>query len=117
LILASGAPEFRGDAARYDPEELLVASISECHMLWYLHLYAVNQVVVLEYLDSAAGIREENSDGSGQFVAVHLNPNVTIANRTQQQPAVELHHRAHRLCFIANSINFSVRISPSITFH
>jgi organic hydroperoxide reductase OsmC/OhrA len=114
-IFASSAPEFRGDATGYNPEELLVASLSACHMLWYLHLCAVNHVVVLDYRDSAIGTMEENSDGSGAFVEVRLNPNVTISTSAQRQDATELHQQAHRFCFIANSINFPVRINPSIT--
>jgi organic hydroperoxide reductase OsmC/OhrA len=114
-IVGSSAPEFRGDATRYNPEELLVASLSACHMLWYLHLCAVGHVIVLDYHDSAIGIMKQNSDGSGVFVEVHLKPRVTISAIAQQGKALELHHQAHRFCFIANSVNFPVTINPSVT--
>src|SRR5579871_6202515 len=74
----SSDPNFRGDASRYNPEELLVASLSACHMLWYLHLCAVNQITVLKYEDRASGVMEEKSDGSGAFVRVRLKPVVVV---------------------------------------
>src|ERR1700691_672684 len=78
-IQASSDPAFRGDRSRYNPEELLVASLSSCHMLWYLHLCSANQIVVLEYHDSAEGVMQENTDGSGQFVRVTLKPAIKVA--------------------------------------
>ena len=73
-ISGSSDPAFRGDPSRYNPEELLVASLSCCHMLWYLHLCSVNGIIVLSYTDDATGTMEENPDGSGQFTSVSLNP-------------------------------------------
>src|ERR1700740_849588 len=70
VLLGSSDPKFRGDPSRYNPEDLLVASLSACHMLWYLHLCAVNNVIVREYRDAAFGVMEENQDGSGEFVQV-----------------------------------------------
>lgn len=112
-IAASSDPAFRGDSSRYNPEELLVASLSSCHMLWYLHLCAVNGVVVLDYRDDASGSMEEN-EGTGQFVSVELHPVVTIARASARDKALALHHEAHALCFIARSVNFPVRIDPTI---
>ncbi len=112
-IGASSDPAFRGDASRYNPEELLVASLSSCHMLWYLHLCAINGIVVVAYRDDAAGDMEENPDGSGQFARVELRPAVTLASGDANR-ALELHHEAHRLCFIARSVNFSVVVTPEI---
>jgi organic hydroperoxide reductase OsmC/OhrA len=113
-IEGSSDPAFRGDANRYNPEELLVASLSSCHMLWYLHLCSVNGVVVLGYEDLASGTMEESGDGSGTFVWVELNPAVTIASGSDPAKALALHEEAHRNCFIAKSVNFPVRIVPRI---
>ena len=112
VIPASSDPAFHGDAGRYNPEDLLVASLSGCHMLWYLHLCAVNKVVVLEYEDNAAGILEESSDGGGHFVEVTLNPTITVTAQSNLDTARGLHHEAHEKCFIANSVNFPVRVQP-----
>ena len=113
-IRASSDPSFRGDKTRYNPEELLVCSLSSCHMLWYLHLCAVNKITVIEYRDSAEGVMRENPDGSGEFVSVTLRPHVLIAEQGKEQTADELHHKAHSLCFISRSVNFAVEVKPSI---
>src|SRR5262249_17274126 len=105
---------FRGDASRYNPEDLLVASLSTCHMLWYLHLCAGARVVVTEYTDDAMGRMSERSDGSGRFTEVVLRPRVTIEDGGNVALAIKLHTRAHEMCFIANSVNFPVRCEPLI---
>jgi len=112
-IVASSDPHFRGDPTRYNPEELLVASLSSCHMLWYLHLCAVNQITVVGYRDAACGVMEEAADGSGKFVRVLLKPAVKIAAGDREK-ALSLHHEAHRMCFIANSVNFPVDCEPEL---
>jgi organic hydroperoxide reductase OsmC/OhrA len=109
----SSDPEFRGDPARYNPEELLVSSLSACHMLWYLHLCADAGIVVTEYSDDADGVMEITAEGSGRFTVVTLHPTVTI-NDGSPTRAMELHERAHAMCFIANSVNFPVRHEPVI---
>lgn len=122
MILADGKPEipgssdpsFRGDSSRYNPEELLVASLSACHMLWYLHLCSVSKIAVLEYCDAASGLMEEHDDGSGKFVRVALRPAVLLRAGDDQAKALALHHEAHRFCFIAGSVNFPVEINPKI---
>jgi organic hydroperoxide reductase OsmC/OhrA len=108
-LLGSSDPAFRGDASRYNPEELLVASVSACHMLWYLHLCADAGVVVVDYVDAAQGTMVVDEDGKGQFTEVVLRPCVTITQGEQEGVALGLHHDAHRLCFIANSVKFPVR--------
>jgi organic hydroperoxide reductase OsmC/OhrA len=113
-ILGSSDPAFRGDATRYNPEELLLSALSACHMLAYLHLCAVNEVVVLSYEDSAHGVMEERPDGSGALVRVVLRPKVEVEADNQKERAQALHHRAHELCFIANSVNFAVEVEPEI---
>lgn len=110
----SSDPAFRGDPSRYTPEDMLVASLSTCHMLWYLHLCAVNGIAVLEYRDEAAGVMSENADGSGEFVRVTLKPAVKLRAGDDHDKAIELHHRAHEMCFIARSVNFRVEVEPEV---
>jgi len=112
-IAGSSDPHFRGDAARWNPEELLVASLSSCHQLWYLHLCAEAGVVVTAYEDRAEGVMVEQADGGGAFAKVILHPRVAI-RAGDAQLARELHHRAHALCFIARSVNFPVECEPVI---
>ncbi len=122
IVVANGKPEipgssdpsFRGDRSRYNPEELLVASLSACHMLWYLHLCSLNQVIVLEYRDAACGVMQEHEDGSGEFIRVTLRPAVLVRADNDRARALALHHEAHRLCFIARSVNFPVEVVPEI---
>ncbi len=111
-IQGSSAPQFRGDASRYNPEDLLIASLSACHMLWYLHLCSANHIVVDSYQDNAEGIMQLDKDGGGRFTSVTLRPHVFITNHADIEKAEELHHEAHRLCFIANSVNFPVTHEP-----
>ena len=113
-IAASSDPAFRGDRTRYNPEELLVASLSSCHMLWYLHLCAVNGILVHDYRDQAEGTMQEEADGGGTFVSVTLKPRATIANGGDRAKALALHEKAHRLCFIARSVRFPVDVRPEI---
>jgi organic hydroperoxide reductase OsmC/OhrA len=114
IIEGSSDKAFRGDGSRYNPEELLVASLSQCHLLWYLHLCAVNEVVVEAYEDAASGTMLEESDGSGQFTQVVLRPLVTVSYECDLERAKELHHEAGRLCFIARSVKFPVLHEPSV---
>ncbi|MFD9702295.1 OsmC family protein [Lentzea sp. NPDC059081] len=113
-IPGSSDPSFRGDRGRYNPEELLVASLSQCHMLWYLHLASVNGVVVTAYRDHATGTMAEHPDGSGRFTEVTLNPVVSVADPGTREKAQALHEKAHALCFIAASVNFPVRHEPMV---
>lgn len=112
-IESSSDPAFRGDPARHNPEELFVASLSSCHMLWYLHLCATNGIVVTGYVDDALGTMEESTKGDGRFTDVLLRPRVTIGAGGDIELAKRLHDDAHRFCFIANSVNFPVRCEPS----
>jgi organic hydroperoxide reductase OsmC/OhrA len=114
-IAGSSDPAFRGDRSRWNPEELLVASLAACHKLWYLHLCASAGIVVLAYSDQAEGVMEETADGSGRFLSVTLHPQVTIARGGDAGKARALHEDAHRKCFIANSVNFPVLCEPEIS--
>lgn len=104
---------FRGDKTKYTPEELLVASLSSCHMLWFLHLCSDAGVVVTDYFDKATGIMVEMEDGGGHFTDVTLYPNVTVAEESMVAKANELHKKANELCFIARSVNFPVYHLPT----
>ncbi len=112
-LLGSSDPAFRGDAGRYTPEDLLVAALSVCHMLWYLHLCAVNGVAVSEYTDAAEGTMEEDGANGGRFLEAVLRPRVRISAGDRER-AIALHAEAHARCFIANSVNFPVRLAPSV---
>ncbi len=114
-IAGSSDPHFRGDAAGYNPEDLLVASLSACHMLSYLHLCAINDIVVTAYEDEATGTMRENKDGSGEFLEVILRPRVIVTAASDRTLAIELHQEAGKLCFIARSVNFPVRHEPIIS--
>ncbi len=113
-IATSSDPAFRGDATRWNPEQLLVASASSCHQLWYLHLCAEAGVVVLGYTDDATGTMTEEAHGGGQFTEICLHPVVTIRPDSDPAVAAMLHTAAHEKCFIANSLNFPVRCEPRI---
>jgi organic hydroperoxide reductase OsmC/OhrA len=114
-LLASADPAFRGAAERWNPEELLIASLSQCHMLWYLVLCAKEGIVVTDYVDHPSGTLVETPDGGGHFETVTLHPEVTVATGDQAGRAAQLHERAHDLCFVARSVNFDVRAEPVIT--
>ena len=113
-IQGSSDPAFRGDRSRYNPEELLVASLSACHMLWFLHLCADAHLVVTSYVDRAEGTMRLTDDGGGRFEQVTLRPAVTVSGACDPELARALHARAHHLCFIANSVNFEVRTEPTL---
>ena len=114
VILGSSEPVYRGDPARHNPEELLVAALSACHMLWFLHLAADAGIVVTEYRDDASGRMQETSDGGGRFTEVVLRPTVITSARADEAVVNGLHHRAHELCYIASSVNFPVRCEPTL---
>ncbi len=111
-IHGSADPAFLGDVTKYNPEELLLAAITSCHMLWYLHLCAEAGVVVDAYTDSAKGIMIETDIGGGRFESVILQPTITVLHPDMVEAATELHKKANELCFIANSLNFKVEHEP-----
>lgn len=113
-IPGSADPAFRGDPARWNPEQLLVASLSQCHMLWYLHLAATAGVVVLAYEDRAVGVMAEEFSGAGHFESVTLCPHVTITAASDPGTALRLHGEVSAWCFIARSVNFPVHHEPVI---
>ncbi|NUT51102.1 MAG: OsmC family peroxiredoxin [Saccharothrix sp.] len=114
VLAGSADPAFRGTPDRWNPEELLVASLSQCHMLTYLSVCARAGVVVTGYTDSASGVMREEGGDSGRFVEVVLRPEVTVADPAMADRAMALHEQAHDACFIANSVDFPVRHEPVV---
>jgi organic hydroperoxide reductase OsmC/OhrA len=102
-----------GDKSKLNPEDLLVSAISSCHMLSYLYLCAMEGIIVTEYTDQAMGVMIENTNGGGQFKTVTLNPNIKVKQEDMIPKAIELHHKAHEICYIANSVNFEVICNPA----
>ena len=113
-LAASAAPAFRGDSARWNPEDLLLAALSECHMLSYLHACVTTGVVVTSYVDGAEALLSTQGNG-GRFENAVLRPRITVAEESMIQAAQQAHHEAHEWCFIANSVNFPVTIEPDIS--
>jgi organic hydroperoxide reductase OsmC/OhrA len=111
-LLASSDPAFKGDGTKYNPEDMLIASLSSCHMLWYLHLCADAGVIVEDYTDNATGTLLVLPKGGGHFSEVTLNPVVTVTEKSMIDRANELHKQANEKCFIANSVNFKVHHNP-----
>ena len=114
MIQGSADSRYMGDAERHNPEEMLVSALSACHMLWYLHLCAVNGVVVTAYEDTADGQIQTHADGTGEFRQVTLRPRVTISAGSDPDKARRLHEEANAMCFIARSVNFPVFHRPEI---
>ncbi len=112
-LAGSADATFHGDASRHNPEDLLVAALSACHMMAYLHVATVAGVVVSAYTDAAEGTMSLDGIG-GRFVEVVLHPQVTISANSDAAKAEALHADAHHACFIANSVNFPVRCEPRI---
>lgn len=113
-IAGSSDPSFRGDPARWNPEELLVASLAACHKLWYLGLCAQAGVIVQRYVDRAEGVMLEEASGAGQFESVTLRPRVVVSAHSDLDLAIALHDKAHEMCFIARSVSFPVRTLPTV---
>ncbi len=113
-ISGSSDRAFFGDTDRWNPEELLLAALSQCHLLSYLHVAASNGIVVVGYTDAASGVMEQTADGGGHFTSATLRPAVTIS-AGDPELALRLHREASTKCFIASSVNFSVDHEPTIT--
>jgi organic hydroperoxide reductase OsmC/OhrA len=109
----SSDPAFRGDAAKWNPEELLLAALSTCHMLWYLHICATNKIVITQYEDHPVAVMKLETSGAGQFTEATLNPRIVITDAKRIGDAEKLHHEAHEKCFIARSVNFPVKVVPN----
>lgn len=115
VLLGSADQTFRGDPTRFNPEEFLLAALSQCHLLSYLHACVLAGVVVVDYTDEATGTMITTPDGGGHFTEVTLHPVVTIAADSDPAAAEQAHQKATEMCFIANSVNFPVHHEPTIT--
>ena len=113
-IECTSDPSFRGDDSKHNPEELFLASLSSCHMLWYLHLCAEAGIIVIDYTDQASGIMQETKTNGGHFKEVTLKPIVIVSDESMIEKAIELHHEANQHCFIANSCNFPILHQPIV---
>ncbi|WP_067437090.1 OsmC family protein [Nocardioides jensenii] len=113
-LAGSADPTFRGDATRWNPEELLVAALAQCHLLSYLHSAVNHGVVVTAYEDSPVGTMTQVGQG-GQFTSVLLRPRVVVATQDQVETALRIHREASENCFIAASMNFPVTHEPTVT--
>ncbi len=116
-IAASSPGAFGGDDARYNPEELMLMSLSECHMLTYLAIAAKKQMTIVRYEDRATGqlgIGEFGVAGKTSMQRVTLHPRVTVAKGTNLEDAQAMHVKAHANCFMANSVNFPITTKPEI---
>ena len=109
-LAGSSDAGFRGDGSRYNPEELLVASLSACHMLWFLHLACQKKYVVDRYVDEAVGVLDKT-----WMSRVTLRPAVSFSGKAPStEEHAELHHRAHEKCYIANSVKTEVVVEPCL---
>lgn len=114
-LLASADKPFRGDPTRWNPEDMLLGALAECHLLSYLHACVTAGVVVVSYRDRATGTMTEDGKSGGAFTDVLLRPEVVVAEASMIEAAERAHDDAHRMCFIANSVNFPVRHDASVT--
>lgn len=112
VIACSNDPLLGGDPARPNPEDLLLASLSACHMLWYLHYASDAGIVVHGYQDNPLGVGEAGPGGAGRFLSATLRPVIEVARGTDLVKADALHHQIHKVCFIARSVNFPVAYAP-----
>lgn len=106
-VVASASPAYRGDAAKADPEDLLVAALSSCHMLSFLAICAKKKLTVTSYQDEAVGFLE-NAGGKWWMARVSLRPKVEVDADAETLSAI--HHQAHEACFIANSVKTEVTV-------
>ena len=114
LIHCSNDPLLGGDPTLMNPEDLLVSSLSACHMLWYLHFASDANIVVHEYQDSPVALGTTAPSGAGHFVKATLKPSIVIEQGNDIDSAYALHDRIHEVCFIARSVNFPVTYEPTI---
>lgn len=102
-----------GDKSKLNPEDLLVSAVSSCHLLSYLYVCALEGIMITSYEDNATGTMIEQEGGGGSFKEITLNPVFTVSDESMKERAMELHHKAHEICYIANSVNFDVHCNPT----
>jgi len=112
-LMGTAAPEYKGSKYHYNPEDMLIMSLSACHMLSYLAYAANSKVTVLSYSDDATGLMHQEGNKI-KFKEVTLNPQILISKDSNEERAHQLHEKAHEACFIANSVNFPINLKPRI---
>lgn len=115
VVHCSNDPTLGGDPKKHNPEDLLLASLSSCHMLWYLHLASNAGIVVQAYSDNPIGIGETLPNGAGRFLQATLMPTIVLKKGSDLKIAADLHNDVHKYCFIARSVNFPIYYKPSIS--
>ena len=113
VIECSNDPLLGGDPTRPNPEDLLLSSLSSCHMLWYLHLASSAGIAVSHYQDEPVGVGETSPNGAGRFLSATLRPAIHVPKGTDIAKADTIHHEIHTYCFIARSVNFPVAYEAS----
>jgi len=109
VIHCSNDPLLGGDPALHNPEDMLIAALSACHMLWYLHFSSNAGIAVQGYSDDPVAVGETDADGASRFLHATLRPEITVPAGTDLAKADALHHEIGKVCFIARSVNFPVR--------
>ncbi len=112
VVHCSNDPLLGGDPGKMNPEDLLLTALASCHMLWYLHLASDAGIVVTDYRDTPVGVGEIEPGGAGRFVSATLHPQIAVQGGTDLVRAEAIHHEIHRVCFIAQSVNFPVDYAP-----
>ena len=116
VIHCSNDPLLGGNPALPNPEDLLLASLSACHMLWYLHLASEAGIVVTSYQDDPVGVGETSPNGAGRFLRATLRPHIIVREGADFLDADAIHHRIHDYCFIARSVSFPVSYEASYAY-
>ncbi len=115
VIHCSNDPLLGGDPTLMNPEDLLLSSLSACHMLWYLHLASKEKIIVQSYKDIPVATGETLPNGTGRFLNATLRPRITVSSGSNTERAGSIHDEIHQYCFIARSVNFPVSYEPTIT--
>ncbi len=113
-LLGSADKTFHGDRDRWNPEQLLLSALAQCHMLSYFHVALAHGIVITKYEDTATGTLTINRDGSGHFSSATLHPKIYVADPQTRELALSLHGEAAAKCFIARSVNFPVQHQPGM---
>jgi len=115
VINCSNDPLLGGDPTLHNPEDMLIAALSACHMLWFLHLASDAGIVVEGYEDNPLAVGESLPSGAGRFLSATLRPHITLAPGSDPEAADSIHSRIHEVCFIARSVSFPVSYAASYT--
>ena len=116
VIPCSNDPLLGGDPTLHNPEDLLIAALSSCHMLWFLHLASDAGIAVQAYQDDPLVIGESLPSGAGRFLRATLRPDITVPKGTDLEKAEAIHHDIHKYCYIARSVNFPVNYAATYKF-